>query len=140
VSCSSTDYVKVKGDKSPYDGDLVYWSSRMGRHPEMPNRKAKLLRQQKGKCAHCGLTFQERDVIEVDHIIPTAIGGKDEWKNLQLLHRHCHDQKTIVDLIEIRKKQHSDSLNKLFQLWEKVSWEWREDIPFIKSQTTRSPM
>ena len=24
-SCSSTDYVKVKSDKSPYDGDLVYW-------------------------------------------------------------------------------------------------------------------
>uniref|UniRef100_UPI0023504941 group II intron maturase-specific domain-containing protein n=1 Tax=Hassallia byssoidea TaxID=482630 RepID=UPI0023504941 len=45
VECSSTDYVKVKGDKSPYDGDLVYWSSRLGTHPEIPNRKAKLLKQ-----------------------------------------------------------------------------------------------
>ena len=67
VSCSSTEYVKVKGDKSPYDGDLVYWSSRMGRHPEMSNREAKLLRQQKGRCAHCGLTFREGDVMEGDH-------------------------------------------------------------------------
>jgi RNA-directed DNA polymerase len=133
VSCSSTDYVKVKGDKSPYDGDLVYWSSRMGRHPEMPNREAKLLRQQKGRCTHCGLTFLEGDVMEVDHIIPKAIGGKDEWKNLQMLHRHCHDQKTAVDLIEIRKKQNSDNFNKLFQLWEKVNWDWREDVPFIYS-------
>jgi RNA-directed DNA polymerase len=97
VSCSSTDYVKVKGDKSPYDGDLVYWSSRMGRHPELPNREAKLLRQQKGRCTHCGLTFREGDVMEVDHIIPNSIGGKDEWKNLQLLHRHCHDVKTASD-------------------------------------------
>jgi RNA-directed DNA polymerase len=97
VACSSTDYVKVKGDKSPYDGDLVYWSSRMGQHPEMPNREAKLLRQQKGRCTHCGLTFREGDVMEVDHIIPKSIGGKDEWKNLQLLHRHCHDVKTASD-------------------------------------------
>ncbi len=94
---SSTDYVKVKGDKSPYDGDLVYWSTRLGVHPELPNRKAKLLKQQKGKCPWCGLTFLNNDVLEVDHKIPRALGGKDEWKNLQLLHRHCHDEKTAVD-------------------------------------------
>ncbi|MEG4553357.1 reverse transcriptase domain-containing protein, partial [Microcoleus sp. N9_B2] len=41
--CSSTDYVKVKGDKSPYDGDLVYWSSRMGKNPDLPSRVSKLL-------------------------------------------------------------------------------------------------
>ena len=35
--------------------------------------------------------------MEVDHIIPLAIGGKDVFHNLQLLHRHCHDQKTVRD-------------------------------------------
>jgi RNA-directed DNA polymerase len=95
--CSSNDYVKVKGDRSPFDGDTVYWSSRLGTHPEMPSQKAKLLKQQKGKCPWCGLRFQEWDVIEVDHKIPRALGGKDEWKNLQLLHRHCHDEKTTLD-------------------------------------------
>jgi RNA-directed DNA polymerase len=94
---SSTSYVKVKGDKSPYDGDTVYWSSRLGKNPEMPSRKAKLLKQQKGKCPWCGLHFQEWDVLEVDHKIPRVLGGKDEWKNLQLLHRHCHDEKTASD-------------------------------------------
>jgi len=48
---SSTDYAKVKGDKSPYDGDLVYWSSRLGRHPELSKTKTTLLKKQKGKCA-----------------------------------------------------------------------------------------
>jgi Restriction endonuclease len=34
---------------------------------------------------------------EIDHIIPTTLDGKDEYKNLQLLHRHCHDTKTSTD-------------------------------------------
>lgn len=93
-SSSSINYVKVKGDKSPYNGDLVYWSSRLGTHPEMPKTKAKLLKQQKGKCSHCGLYFREEDVLEEDHIIPRIKGGRNEYKNLQLLHRHCHDEKT----------------------------------------------
>jgi RNA-directed DNA polymerase len=96
-SCSSNNYVKVKSDKSPYDGDTVYWSTRMGKHPEMPSRKAYLLKKQKGKCTHCGLSFQEWDALEVDHIIPIALRGKDEYNNLQLLHRHCHDIKTASD-------------------------------------------
>ncbi len=98
-SCSSTDYVKVKGDKSPYDGDTVYWSKRLGTHPQMPNRKAKLLKLQKGKCPWCGLSFQEWDVLEVDHIIPSALSGKDEYKNLQLLHRHWFTQMLSEDFL-----------------------------------------
>lgn len=97
TNCSAVDYEKVKGDKSPYDGDTVYWSKRMGKHPEMPSRKAKLLKQQKGKCTWCGLTFQEWDVMEVDHKDPKPVGNRDKWSNLQLLHRHCHDEKTALD-------------------------------------------
>ncbi|MGH8000440.1 MAG: group II intron maturase-specific domain-containing protein [Brasilonema sp.] len=90
-------HVKVKGDASPFDGNLVYWSSRMGKNPELPSRVTKLLKKQKGKCAHCGLFFRESDVMEVDHIIPTSIGGKDCYDNWQLMHRHCHDTKTTND-------------------------------------------
>jgi RNA-directed DNA polymerase len=88
---------KVKGESSPYDGNLIYWSSRMGNSPEMPIRVSKLLKAQKGKCTHCELYFRENDVMEVDHIIPKSKGGKDEYKNLQLLHRHCHDRKSTKD-------------------------------------------
>jgi RNA-directed DNA polymerase len=90
-------YVKVKGTNSPFDGNLVYWSERQGKNPLLPTRVTTLLKRQKGKCAHCGLYFRETDVMEVDHIIPKSIGGKDVYKNLQLLHRHCHDEKTARD-------------------------------------------
>jgi RNA-directed DNA polymerase len=63
----------------------------------MPSKKAKLLKQQKGKCTWCGLHFRDEDILEVDHRNPLSSGGKDEWKNLQLLHRHCHDKKTATD-------------------------------------------
>lgn len=90
-------YVKVKGESSPYDGNLVYWSSRMGNSPEMPKTVSTLLKRQKGKCTHCGLTFRENDVMEVDHKIPKSKGGKDSYDNWDLLHRHCHDIKTTSD-------------------------------------------
>ena len=90
-------YVKVKGKASPYDGDWIYWSTRMGVHPEIPVRVATLLKRQSGKCAHCGSYLKDGDIIECDHIIPKSIGGKDEYKNWQLLHRHCHDKKTAND-------------------------------------------
>ena len=90
-------HVKVNGNKSPYDGDWLYWTARMGKHPEVSTRVKNLLKKQKGKCTVCGLNFKDGDKLEVDHIIPKALGGKDEYKNLQLLHRHCHDKKTASD-------------------------------------------
>ncbi|MEH2191960.1 MAG: group II intron reverse transcriptase/maturase [Nostoc sp.] len=87
-------HTKVKGESSPFDGNLIYWATRKGNNPEMPIKTSKLLKQQKGKCNHCGLFFREDDVLEVDHIIPKSQGGKDDYKNIQLLHRHCHDTKT----------------------------------------------
>jgi RNA-directed DNA polymerase len=90
-------YVKVRGNKSPYDGDWLYWCERMGKHPEIPIRVATLLKNQKGKCTFCGNYFKDGDSMEVDHITPRSKGGKSEYKNLQLLHRHCHDIKTASD-------------------------------------------
>jgi RNA-directed DNA polymerase len=90
-------HVKVHGIRSPYDGDWVYWSTRLGHHPEVSPRVARLLKRQHGKCRTCGLFFAEGDRMEVDHIIPQGCGGTDVNDNLQLLHRHCHDRKTASD-------------------------------------------
>ncbi|MCC5667955.1 HNH endonuclease, partial [Nostoc sp. CHAB 5784] len=91
-------HTKVKGNRTPYDGDLVYWCTRMGQHPQANKVTATLLKRQKGKCTHCGMFFRDEDVMEVDHIIPKSKGGKEnKYDNLQLLHRHCHDEKTGMD-------------------------------------------
>ena len=91
-------HIKVKGVASPLDGNLIYWSSRMGKHPQMPGSKAFLLRRQKGKCSLCGLYFREEDRLELDHILPKSNGGTNRRDNLQLLHKHCHHSKTRNDI------------------------------------------
>ncbi|WP_375505459.1 group II intron reverse transcriptase, partial [uncultured Nostoc sp.] len=88
---------KVEGNRSPYDGDLIYWSTRLGEHPEMDATVAKLLKRQNGECAYCRLNFLDGDLLEKDHVIPRSLGGKNSYSNLELLHRHCHDKKTAND-------------------------------------------
>lgn len=91
-------FVKVQNSKNPYDGDWAYWSSRLGKNPQIPQKVATLLKKQKGKCAYCNNLFSTEDLMEIDHIIPKSKGGKNTLDNLQLLHRHCHDSKTAMDL------------------------------------------
>jgi RNA-directed DNA polymerase len=117
-------HVKVKCESSPYDGNLVYWSTRMGKNPEMPNRVSKLLKRQKGKCSHCGLFFRENDVMEIDHKIPKSQGGKDSYENWQLLHRHCHDTKTATDGSPGNKSGCNSAEPKLTKKLEKVMDKW----------------
>ncbi|MGK7927098.1 MAG: hypothetical protein AB4290_17945 [Spirulina sp.] len=40
-------HTKVTGYASPMDGHLIDWSSRLGKHPQMPRYKAFLLKRQK---------------------------------------------------------------------------------------------
>lgn len=83
-------YVKVKGHKSPYDGDTRYWGNRwkMAASP----RRQKLYTKQNGKCSWCQEPILVGQVIEIDHIKPKKDGGSNEMKNLRLVHGHCHDQ------------------------------------------------
>ena len=101
----------------------------MGKHPEMPVRTATLLKAQKGKCNWCELILREEDVVETDHITPTQAGGKDEYKNLQLLHRYCHDKKTKSDLVVINNYQREKRINEFYKWFNKLNWIWKEDIP-----------
>jgi RNA-directed DNA polymerase len=90
-------HVKITGNRSPYDGEWVYWSTRIGHHPGVSNRVTKLLQRQKGRCQRCGLFCKDGDVLEVDHIIPREQGGEDRYYNWQVLHRHCHEEKTAEE-------------------------------------------
>jgi RNA-directed DNA polymerase len=91
-------FVKVKGDRSPYDGNTLYWSSRLNNHPITSTNVAKLLKKQKGRCNICKLPFFPTDIIERDHIVPLSKGGSHKLNNIQLLHGHCHQSKTAIDL------------------------------------------
>ncbi|MDJ0899839.1 MAG: HNH endonuclease [Xenococcus sp. MO_188.B8] len=51
--------------------------------------------------------------------MPKSQGGKDEYKNWQLLHRHCHDEKTRNDG---RGKPHFQPM-KL-----PPDWRWENDM------------
>ena len=132
---SGSEYVKVKGDASPYDGRLIYWSIRMGRNPDMPTRKASLLKKQKGVCSWCCLHFREGDLLETDHNIPRALGGKDEYKNLQLLHGHCHDDKTALDMEFIRNQRFKKHLDYINQTLDKFVWFWDDNDNLILSKS-----
>jgi RNA-directed DNA polymerase len=87
-------HVKVQARRSPDAGDEVYWSTRRGHAPGVSTRVATWLKRQAGKCRHCGDYFTMGDVLEVDHSIPRAAGGRDAYTNWQLLHRSCHVEKT----------------------------------------------
>ena len=90
-------HIKVQGARSPFDGDMVYWGQRMRNHPELPTKVKKLLTSQNGMCGLCELKFKDGDTWEIDHRIPTLLGGLTAYSNLQLLHRHCHHAKTSRD-------------------------------------------
>ena len=83
-------HVKVKGHKSPFDGDWVYWSQRLERYPTQPQRITLLLKFQRGKCPHCRLRFMTEDIMEVHH--RDGNRQNNNLLNLELLHGHCHDE------------------------------------------------
>ena len=97
----SAKFMKVQGDRSYYDGNRLYWLTRTEKYGNP--RHTKLLKRQNGKCAICNIPFQEEDTLEVDHIFPRAMGGKDQYINLQLLHVECHREKTKKDLVLIEE-------------------------------------
>jgi RNA-directed DNA polymerase len=82
-----TRFIKVKGEKSPYDGDFIYWATRMGKYSDGLRKAAELLKRQKGKCGKCKLFFQPEDKYKLHHANGDASDYK--WNNLILLHEHC---------------------------------------------------
>jgi RNA-directed DNA polymerase len=92
-------HVKTKGTASPFDGNLLYWAQRLREHPLTRGEEAKLLRRQQGRCTHCGVMFRPEDLRESDHCIPRERGGSNTLANKQVLHRHCHDEKTARDAV-----------------------------------------
>ncbi|NES80253.1 MAG: HNH endonuclease [Moorea sp. SIO2B7] len=86
VTYSENKFVNVKGNKSPFDGDIKYWSKRNSIFYD--GATAKALRQQSHSCGLCGRQFFDDEKVELHHID----GNHNHWhrNNLLAVHRSCH--------------------------------------------------
>ena len=99
----SRKFVKIQGVRTPFDSDHAYWALRNSKYSAYPLRVSKLYKEQNGICLMCKQHFDTFSKLEVDHIVPRALGGKDIYSNLQLLHKDCHLNKTVADMLSIAK-------------------------------------
>ncbi len=99
VPYSENRHVKVQGNKSPYDGDLVYWSERNSKLYD--GRTSKLLKKQNHKCGHCGHKLTPEERVHLHHLD----GNHNNWKdaNLTVIHESCHD---YIHMSNERSKEH----------------------------------
>lgn len=80
-------HVKVLKDRSPFDGDAIYWSTRMGRHPDLPWGLPRLLKKQTGLCPRCGLYFKVGDRLALVDLPQGDAGQRPTC--LAVVHEHC---------------------------------------------------
>ena len=87
VPYSENKHVNVRGEKSPYDGDIAYWSERNSKLYDGDTSKA--LKRQNHTCGHCGLKMLSDEKVHLHHID----GNHKNWKakNLLAIHESCHD-------------------------------------------------
>ncbi|WP_052948044.1 group II intron reverse transcriptase/maturase [Aneurinibacillus tyrosinisolvens] len=87
-------HVMVKYKNSPFDKELEeYYKKRDIKYFNANNimSRQKLAKKQRYLCPLCEqFICDNREGLEVHHITPRAIGGLDEYKNLQLVHISCH--------------------------------------------------
>jgi len=60
-----------------------------------------VLKEAKFRCVLCGTSAEEK-ALEVDHIIPKNLGGKDDRNNLQALCYTCNSSKRDTDTTDLR--------------------------------------
>lgn len=87
VPYSENKYVSVKGDFSPFDGDIAYWSERNSKLYD--GETSKTLKRQNHTCAFCGLKLLSDERVHLHHVD----GNHANWKkqNLMAIHESCHD-------------------------------------------------
>lgn len=100
---NSRNHIKILGIASIYDGNNAYWAKRILKYGNWSPTQRKLLKAQNGKCNWCDNSIILNEYVEIDHIIPISQGGKDIYKNFQLLHKQCHIEKTGNYLISMSK-------------------------------------
>ncbi|GAA6621032.1 hypothetical protein NUACC26_068500 [Scytonema sp. NUACC26] len=88
VPYSENNHILVKGKKSPFDGDIAYWSERNSKLYD-GGETSKALKRQNHTCAACGLKLLSDERVYLHH----KDGKHANWKteNLIAIHESCHD-------------------------------------------------
>ena len=81
-----------------------------------------------GMCAYC----REQRATTVDHIKPKNTDGKDVYTNLQLLHGHCHDTKTLEDVKKAKNGKLYGEIN-TYNPKDKLGSQDRKNIDDIEA-------
>jgi len=87
IPYSENKHINVKGEKSPFDGDIIYWSERNSKLYDGATSQA--LNRQDHACGHCGLKMLSDEMVHLHHVD----GNHNHWKrtNLLAIHESCHD-------------------------------------------------
>jgi len=86
-------HVKVKENRSPYDGDAVYWSTRAGKYPGLRLSISGLMKKQKGICLRCGMFFKPSD--QMKRIQTSVATDSESAKRWELVHEQCESLQVV---------------------------------------------
>jgi 5-methylcytosine-specific restriction endonuclease McrA len=87
VSALRKQTYQCQGEKSPFDGDIIYWSERNSKLYD--GATSQVLKRQDHTCGHCGLKMFSDEKVHLHHVD----GNHENWKknNLLAVHESCHD-------------------------------------------------
>lgn len=86
-------------------GETVWSHRRRGHRPISGSIRYQVLVRAAFRCEACGVSHDER-MLEVDHIEPKSLGGKDEIDNYQALCYSCNAAKRNTDNTNFHKLKH----------------------------------
>lgn len=89
-------------DFERHRGDSVWEHRKRGHRPVSGSVRYEVLSRAKFKCELCGISADEKN-IEVDHIFPKSLGGKDDLSNYQALCYSCNAAKRNTDDTDFRR-------------------------------------
>ena len=82
-------------------GNTIWNHRRRGHRPISGSIRYEVLSRARGRCELCGITNEEK-MLEVDHIFPKSLGGKDDLSNYQALCYSCNAAKRNTDDTDFR--------------------------------------
>lgn len=101
--CELIELCKSKISEYEEKRDGAHWNHRrVGRKPVSGSIRYEVLKRAKFRCELCGISADEKN-LEVDHIHPKSLGGKDDLSNYQALCFTCNAQKGNTDNEDFRR-------------------------------------